>query len=402
MGTDGGARDGSIETLLAEPRNRDSSGVPTLHQLCCKKIIDCVLNCKNALYILHFAQAHNVPTLASRADRFLVDSWRGVRGLHTAEEFQTVLGADRYAALERETEDLDRSVSRLKMTGRVVARPTDDTYLVEQAAASARRTADAAKLPTPLLAATVSSEGSSASNSTPRSFRFRFGGGAVKCALCDKSVYPAEKVAVHERTYHTDCFRCASCKCRLAVHSFEMDGEGVLLCKTHFGQAASKRGSVVGMRPSTWKPPEGGMSEIPKVPPAMSVASPPTAERMTAPKQQHPLPFTSHPGAWVAANSVRCARCTKVVYAMEMQQISSHRGLNRRDGPLHFHKQCFRCHQCNTLLRLDTWELDEQDVLLCRTHFAARQLAKEEGDQGHGGSSAEGLPQEIQGTVDVS
>ncbi|EOD05197.1 hypothetical protein EMIHUDRAFT_246971 [Emiliania huxleyi CCMP1516] len=40
------------------------------------------------------------------------------------------------------------------------------------------------------------------------------------------------------------------------------------------------------------------------------------------------------------------------VYAMERQLARTHRGDN-----LIFHKACFRCEDCGTLLRPDSWEV---------------------------------------------
>ena len=83
-----------------------------------------------------------------------------------------------------------------------------------------------------------------------------------------------------------------------------------------------------------------------------------------------------HRRAWGGSH---CVRCAKPVYAMERQLARTHRGDN-----LIFHKACFRCEDCGTLLRPDSWEVHGdaaaleagRGALLCRVHFAVRVQAE--------------------------
>jgi len=38
-----------------------------------------------------------------------------------------------------------------------------------------------------------------------------FGGGGVKCTICDKTAYPAETVSYEKQPYHVECFKCSEC-----------------------------------------------------------------------------------------------------------------------------------------------------------------------------------------------
>jgi hypothetical protein len=86
-------------------------------------------------------------------------------------------------------------------------------------------------------------------------------------------------------------------------------------------------------------------------------------------------PVAPSVGSWVASQTVCCERCGKKVYANERQDAMAHR--SRR--LLVFHKACFRCIDCNTLLRGNNFELfladdaaEGSEALCCRTHFMAR------------------------------
>jgi len=66
-------------------------------------------------------------------------------------------------------------------------------------------------------------------------------GGVEKCAQCQKTVYPAERVGAAGAVYHNTCFRCAHCNkildptdfCNLNKRNF---------CKSDFNMLVSKQG----------------------------------------------------------------------------------------------------------------------------------------------------------------
>ena len=68
-----------------------------------------------------------------------------------------------------------------------------------------------------------------------------------------------------------------------------------------------------------------------------------------------------------------CAVCQKVVYAMEKLEADK----------IVYHKTCFKCSVCKTILSTGTYAALE-GIIYCKTHF--KQLFKEKGnyDEGFG------------------
>uniref|UniRef100_A0A1I7UV16 LIM zinc-binding domain-containing protein n=1 Tax=Caenorhabditis tropicalis TaxID=1561998 RepID=A0A1I7UV16_9PELO len=52
------------------------------------------------------------------------------------------------------------------------------------------------------------------------------------CCICDKVVYPVEKVVANKNLYHIQCFKCCKCAKKLTPTNFNSH-EGKLLCKVH-------------------------------------------------------------------------------------------------------------------------------------------------------------------------
>ncbi|CAN8318750.1 unnamed protein product [Cochlearia groenlandica] len=69
-----------------------------------------------------------------------------------------------------------------------------------------------------------------------------FSGTQDKCATCNKTVYPLEKVTMEGESYHKTCFRCKHSGCPL-THSSYASLNGVLYCKVHFNQLFLEKGS---------------------------------------------------------------------------------------------------------------------------------------------------------------
>ncbi|GLT60666.1 hypothetical protein SLA2020_334230 [Shorea laevis] len=69
-----------------------------------------------------------------------------------------------------------------------------------------------------------------------------FSGTQDKCATCNKTVYPLEKVTLEGECYHKSCFRCAHGGCPL-THCSYAALDGVLYCKHHFAQLFMEKGN---------------------------------------------------------------------------------------------------------------------------------------------------------------
>uniref|UniRef100_A0A2C9WI84 LIM zinc-binding domain-containing protein n=1 Tax=Manihot esculenta TaxID=3983 RepID=A0A2C9WI84_MANES len=68
-----------------------------------------------------------------------------------------------------------------------------------------------------------------------------FRGTQDKCASCDKTAYPLEKVTVEGASYHKTCFRCSHGGCYLTPSSYAAL-DGILYCKPHFAQLFKEKG----------------------------------------------------------------------------------------------------------------------------------------------------------------
>ncbi|GFS37171.1 GATA type zinc finger transcription factor family protein [Actinidia rufa] len=77
---------------------------------------------------------------------------------------------------------------------------------------------------------------------TPSKLSAFFSGTQEKCAVCNKTVYPLEKVTVEEKFYHKLCFRCAHGGCKLTPSSYAAL-DGYVYCKPHFAQLFKEKGS---------------------------------------------------------------------------------------------------------------------------------------------------------------
>ncbi|KAK9274337.1 hypothetical protein L1049_019151 [Liquidambar formosana] len=77
---------------------------------------------------------------------------------------------------------------------------------------------------------------------TPSRLSFLFSGTLDKCATCQKTVYPLEKVTMEGECYHKSCFKCAHGGCPL-THSSYAALDGILYCKHHFAQLFMEKGN---------------------------------------------------------------------------------------------------------------------------------------------------------------
>ncbi|XP_041466845.1 LIM domain-containing protein 2-like isoform X2 [Lytechinus variegatus] len=78
-----------------------------------------------------------------------------------------------------------------------------------------------------------------------RSLKFGSGGSTVTsemCIVCNRRVYPMEKITADNVIYHKTCFRCAECKACLSLGKYAALN-GNVFCKPHFKQMFKLKGN---------------------------------------------------------------------------------------------------------------------------------------------------------------
>ncbi|PHT81816.1 LIM domain-containing protein PLIM2c, partial [Capsicum annuum] len=86
------------------------------------------------------------------------------------------------------------------------------------------------------------SEGENSLIKAPSKLSALFSGTQDKCAACNKTVYPLEKVIMEGKAFHKSCFKCAHGGCPL-THATYAALDGVLYCKHHFAQLFMEKGN---------------------------------------------------------------------------------------------------------------------------------------------------------------
>ncbi|KAJ1280152.1 hypothetical protein BS78_04G209600 [Paspalum vaginatum] len=76
----------------------------------------------------------------------------------------------------------------------------------------------------------------------PSKLSSAFSGTQDKCAACQKTVYPLEKMTLEGESYHKSCFKCSHGGCILTTSSYAALN-GILYCKIHFSQLFKEKGS---------------------------------------------------------------------------------------------------------------------------------------------------------------
>jgi len=142
-----------------------------------------------------------------------------------------------------------------------------------------------------------------------------------------------------------------------------MSPDGQTFCRTHFRQARARVGSkldpALQQAASAAQPVQPDQARV-----HLAIDNPePTSRSITLPAAEGLGRAGLRPPLQCAPGE-SCERCGKAVFAME--RITGNR--------LVFHKTCFRCAACSTLLRPGNWELDG-GTLLCRAHYLARRAA---------------------------
>ncbi|KAB2002897.1 hypothetical protein ES319_D11G095300v1 [Gossypium barbadense] len=89
---------------------------------------------------------------------------------------------------------------------------------------------------------TAKTEKQNDTSRTPNKLSSLFSGTQDKCAACEKTVYPLEKITMEGECFHKTCFRCAHGGCPL-THSSYAALNGILYCKHHFAQLFMVKGN---------------------------------------------------------------------------------------------------------------------------------------------------------------
>ncbi|KAH7577920.1 hypothetical protein ACOSP7_001001 [Xanthoceras sorbifolium] len=113
---------------------------------------------------------------------------------------------------------------------------------------------------------TSKSEKQSELSRTPSKVSSMFSGTQDKCAACEKTVYPLEKVNMEGECFHKTCFKCAHGGCPL-THSSYAALDGVLYCKHHFAQLFMEKGNYSHVLQATTHKRTASTSSTPSTPP---------------------------------------------------------------------------------------------------------------------------------------
>jgi len=142
------------------------------------------------------------------------------------------------------------------------------------------------------------------STTTSSSGSKKFGGGGVKCTICGKTVYPAEKTVFEKKIYHNGCFKCSKCKKKITTSDCLSDPDsGDLFCR----KCAKTSGVTAKQLNSTktWKSTGGGGSSK------------------------------------FGGGGTKCALCGKTVYMGE--QVVYEKKV--------YHPKCLKCTTCSKILQ---------------------------------------------------
>lgn len=190
------------------------------------------------------------------------------------------------------------------------------------------------------------------------------------CTTCSGTVYAAEKAIVRSRIFHVTCLKCTDCGKKMTPGTVELDAESRIFCKIHFQQRQMSGQLTVAA---------GGSAALELAGGSNMVASD-LGERYAQTKEN--AQSSAAGGAFgdqqwqQAAKGNGCKKCGQTVYEAEKMQVE----WNRKGKPHKqlYHKACFRCLDCDCLLRAGQYEMcptcDEppRADLVCKAHFAER------------------------------
>lgn len=243
-------------------------------------------------------------------------------------------------------------------------------------------------------------------------------GASAACAVCHKMAYPMESVNAESKTFHKSCFSCVTCASVLSIGNYAAL-KGLIYCKAHYNDQLKNGDAAAADPAATTKAPAAALAAASTKPlvidttaaKATAAGKPasPRAGKLGSPRSQKPTSPISPKGAvGVRPTSPRnapsrqatkaapaatpappavpvlptgtpnvknasCDICTQTVYAMD--KISA-------DGK-DYHKNCFRCAECNNVLRLGNYAALEGNMY-CKPHFKQLFAIKGNYDEGFG------------------
>jgi cysteine/glycine-rich protein len=167
--------------------------------------------------------------------------------------------------------------------------------------------------------------------SKPNALSSKFGGGGVKCTVCDKSVYAAETVTFEKKPYHAECIKCSTCDKKISASNCNQYEE-----KLYCGQCFTKGGFAQKQRKVKWTKKEG----------------------------------TSTGGtSKYGGGGTDCNICGKKVYPAELMSFEKKA----------YHAKCFKCslEDCGKQKKLSDMATFE-GALICRKCFAEKGYSKKQ------------------------
>jgi cysteine/glycine-rich protein len=161
----------------------------------------------------------------------------------------------------------------------------------------------------------------------------KFGGGGVKCTVCDKTVYAAETVQFEKKPYHPQCFKCTHCDQKISSPSGAAIFEDKIYCVKHFKELGLNKKQ--------------------------------TQVRKTGETKTNAL------SSKFGGGGTKCKVCGKTVYPAEMLKYEGQA----------YHSQCFKCEEegCGKKLTPSTAEFHKgTGSVRCKPCFQAAGLHRAE------------------------
>ncbi|TGZ60018.1 hypothetical protein CRM22_008788 [Opisthorchis felineus] len=178
----------------------------------------------------------------------------------------------------------------------------------------------------------------------------------MNCYVCQKKVYPAERLSILKRIYHVNCFRCKACNKPLGGGRYQVFKEDPY-CMPHYKQLSEIRTGSNAANLSIQS--ITGDRAIPVMPFIPTNEIPPI-QHETPVLQDETGIFQPH-----HAEEPLCYACENKVYPAEQLNILSRT----------YHRTCFRCHTCRNQLDIGRFGVIE-GVPYCNAHYRQTYMAQ--------------------------
>ncbi|XP_077582158.1 LIM domain and actin-binding protein 1-like isoform X2 [Stigmatopora nigra] len=155
----------------------------------------------------------------------------------------------------------------------------------------------------------------------PKASKKFFPAAKETCVVCDKTVYPLERLSALQHVYHKSCFRCCHCSTKLSLGNFA-SLHGNVYCKPHFSQLFKAKGNYdegFGHRPhkELWIPRKDGeegeeMNIKSKEPAAMARSRSESGESVTSTGEEEAVEAAAVEAAAVEAAAAAAVEAAQV------------------------------------------------------------------------------------------